>query len=444
LAATVSSPSKNAASAFPDLHLYLFLFLFLFLYLSLFPMGLGGSPELQVMLLPARTAVEASAWGSAAMEYAAAFDTVHFARDPERVDWRGYQSVSILRPGFWPDDLPLLIKQANPTIRLDVIQVDTPDALRLVLHVRVYYGWRYGPQGEFDWAQLWPPGQCLIGLHGRADGELQPADYPVVKAARLEAMKITSHATLETVNQLRAINPHIFIMVRAFTSFGAPDAPRRVTPQDFVEWTTPDLARLYDADPAIRYVEIHNEPNVRAEGLGANWQDGKEFGDWFLEVLALYRLRFPEALFGFPGLSPGPTSASEGRLDSEEFLAQAIPAAQQADWVGLHAYWVNEREFNSGRLGLNFTHYRNLFPEKMLFLTEFGNPAQPKHEVADQYSRYFGLLRGVLGLGAAFAYIISSPDPAESALWGWRDEAGKDAGIAGIVGQRKHILSAAP
>lgn len=403
-------------------------------------MGLGGSSENQLMLLPARNAAEASFWGSAAMEYAAAFETVYLVRDPERVDWRGYQSVSIVRPDYWPDDLALVIKQANPTIRFDLIRVDTPEALRLVLHVRVYYGWRFGPQGEFDWAQLWPPGQCLIGLHGRADGELQAADYPIVREARLEAMKLTSHATPETVKQLRAINPNMFILIRAFTSFGTPVDQRRVTPQNFVDWTTPDLARLYDEDARIRYIEIHNEPNIRGEGLGVSWPDGKAFGDWFLEVLALYRLRFPEALFGFPGLSPGPTSEAQGRADSETFLADAVFAAQQADWVGLHAYWVNEREFNSGRLGLNFTQYRTLFPEKMLFLTEFGNPVQPKNEVADQYSRYYGLLRGVLGLGAAFAYIISTPDPVESARWAWRDEFGEDTGLARVVGQRKHIL----
>ncbi|MGH2524704.1 MAG: hypothetical protein ACRDH2_19530 [Anaerolineales bacterium] len=121
-------------------------------------MSLGGPPESQLMLLPARTPAEASAWGSAAMGYAAAFQAVHFARDPERVDWRGYQRVTIIAPTstpFWPEDLPLLIKQANPDAVIDQIAVETPEALQLILNVRVYYGWRYGPQTAFDWAQLW-------------------------------------------------------------------------------------------------------------------------------------------------------------------------------------------------------------------------------------------------------------------------------------------------
>lgn len=402
-------------------------------------MSLGGPPELQVMLLPARNATEASAWGTAAMDYAAAFQTVHFARDPERVDWRGYQSVTILRPAFWPDDLPLLIKQANPAIRLDVIPVDAPAALQSILHVRVYYGWRYGPQTDFDWAQLWRPGLCLIGLHGRADGELLEPDYPVVKAARLEAVKLMSTATMQTVEKLRALNPQMFVLVRAFLTFGTEENLRRVSPAEFVEWTTPDLARLYEADPSLRYIEIHNEPNIRVEGWGASWQDGREFGEWFLEVMNGLRVRFPEARFGFPGLSPGPGWATVGRADSERFLEQAAFAAQQADWVGLHAYWVNEREMADGRHGLNVLRYRELFPEKLLFITEFGNPIQSKATVADQYARYYALLRNQRGIGAAFAYILSTPNPAEAG-WVWRNETGLDAGIAAAVGRRQYVM----
>ena len=122
-----------------------------------FPVG----PDYQLMLLPARTAAEASAWGSVAMEYAATFRTVHFARDPARIEWLGYQHITIVCPAFWPADLPLVIKQANPQAVIDRIPVDTPEALQLVLNVRVYYGWRYGPQTPFDWSKLWAPGASL-------------------------------------------------------------------------------------------------------------------------------------------------------------------------------------------------------------------------------------------------------------------------------------------
>ncbi|OGO47524.1 MAG: hypothetical protein A2W37_12255 [Chloroflexi bacterium RBG_16_63_12] len=100
---------------------------------------------------------------------------------------------------------------------------------------------------------------------------------------------------------------------------------------------------------------------------------------------------------------------------------------------------MNEREISDERLGFGFMDYRARFPEKLLFVTEFGNPLQPKNVIADQYARYYGMLRHVRGLGAAFAYVISSPGPVESARWAWRDEAGNDVGIAAVVGQRKYV-----
>jgi len=402
-------------------------------------MSLGGVPEAQIILLPARTPAEASDWGSAAMEYAAAFQTIDFSRDPDRVDWRGYEHVTIVRPSFWPADLMLIIKQANPEIAVDRIPVDTPEALQLVLHVRVYYGWRYGPQTDTDWSQAWPYGRSLIGLHGRSDGELKAPDYDVVRAARLEAVKLTSHATPATLVKLRQINPDMFVIMRPMVDFRAHLGGRAVSPQDFVTWTVDDLDRLISYDDRLLYIEIHNEPNVTLEGLGVNWQDGYGFGDWFLTVMDLYRRRFPNALFGFPGLSPGPTSDAQGRLSSEIFIEQAAHAAQQADWVGLHSYWVNERELSDVLLGQNFARYRDRFPEKMLFITEFGNPVQPKLTVADQYNRYYAMLRHLPGLGGAFAYVASTPDPVESPLWAWRDEAGNDLGIAAEVGLRRYI-----
>ncbi|MEP7357092.1 MAG: hypothetical protein ABI847_07620 [Anaerolineales bacterium] len=402
-------------------------------------MSLGGPPEEQLILLPARTPAEASAWGAAVMEYAAAFQTVTFSRDPERVDWRGYQHVTIVRPSFWPDELPLLIKQANPEIAFDSITADTPDALQLVLHVRVYFGWRYGPQTELDWSAAWPAGKSLIGLHGRSDGELQTADYTVVSAAHMEAVKLTSHATPATVKQLRATNPNMFILIRPLVDFNQGAGQRVVTPQQFYDWTADDLDRLLSYDSSLRYVEIHNEPNVTLEGLGSSWSDGAEFGRWFLKVLDLYRRRFPKALFGFPGLSPGPTSTAAGRQASLAFIQQAEAAAQQADWVGIHSYWVNEREFSDLSLGFDFARYRIRFPEKLLFVTEFGNPVQSKSLVADQYGRYYALLRHLPGLGAAFAYVVSTPNAIEAPRWSWRDEAGRDLGIAGEIGRRRYI-----
>ncbi|MGQ0605248.1 MAG: hypothetical protein ACT4QE_26525 [Anaerolineales bacterium] len=393
-------------------------------------------PDYQLFLLPARDAQGAAVWGAAAMAYAAFYPDVHFSREPSRIDWRGYRHVTIVNPGFWSEDLPVLIKQANPQAELDFIDVQSPEILQTVLNVRVYTGLRYGIKVEVDWLKLWPVGKALIGLHGRADGELQEADYGLVTRARPEAIKLTSYATPETVTRLRAINPDLFVMLRAFVPFGE---GRRITAQEFFDFTVNDVARLYDYDPQIRYIELHNEPNLRREGWGASWANGQQFAEWFLQVAELYRARFPEALLGFPGLSPGPTLDANGRSDSEIFLAEAADAAREADWIGVHAYWVNERELTDEREGFGFVRYRRRFADKLLFVTEFGNPQQPKHAVAEQYARYYGVLRKVPGLGAAFAYVMSTSSIEESSRWAWRDEAGNDLGIADVVGRRSFI-----
>lgn len=396
-------------------------------------------PDYQLFLLPAHDATEAAIWGAAAMAYAAFYPDVHFSRDPARVDWRGYGHVTVVNPGFWPEDLLAVIRQANPLAEIDLINVETPEILQTILNVRMYTGLRYGPrQAEpFDWQPLWPYGRCLIGLHGRSDGELQEADFGIVRRARMEAVKLLSYATMESVRRLRADNPELFILIRAFTPVGE---GRVLTPQQFFDITVNDLARLYDNDPTLRYIEIHNEPNLRLEGFGASWADGRQFGEWFLQLRDLYRQRFPEALFGFPGLSPGPSLEAGGRYDSAVFLSQAEFAAQQADWIGVHAYWVNDREITDEREGYGFVRYRRRFPEKLLFVTEFGNPAEPKPVVAEQYSRYYGALRRVPGLGAAFSYVVSTSSQEESPRWAWRDEFGNDNGIAEVVGRRQHIV----
>jgi hypothetical protein len=391
-------------------------------------------PDYQLFLLPARDAQAAAVWGAAAMAYAAFYPDVHFSREPSRVDWRGYRHITIVNPAFWPDDLALAIRQANPQAELDFIDAQSPEVLQTVLNVRVFTGLRYGIKVEVDWLKVWPVGKALVGLHGRADGELQEADFGLVSRARVEAVKLTSYATPDSVARLRAINPDLFIMVRAFVPFGD---GRRIAPQEFFDFTADDVARLYDFDPQIRYIELHNEPNLRLEGWGASWANGRGFAEWFRQVLDLYRARFPEALLGFPGLSPGPTLEARGRADSEVFLAEAADAAKEADWIGVHAYWVNERELTDEREGFGFVRYRRRFADKLLFITEFGNPQQPRPAVAEQYTRYYSALRKVPGLGAAFAYVMSTSNAEESPRWAWRDEAGNDLGLAEVVGRRQ-------
>ncbi len=68
-------------------------------------------------------------------------------------------------------------------------------------------------------APAWAPGKCLIGVHGRADGPLEDADFPPLEEARVEAVKFLASAQPENVDRCRSINPNTFFVARLFADF---------------------------------------------------------------------------------------------------------------------------------------------------------------------------------------------------------------------------------
>ncbi|HLF01564.1 MAG TPA: hypothetical protein VI547_06280 [Anaerolineales bacterium] len=392
----------------------------------------------QLFLVPGKTNADAAQWGAAALEYAALFPGVFVSNDINEAARPHYERVTVVNPDYWPEEFWTLIKQNPRPIILEQLTAPAPEVLAEVLHVRTYYGLRFGFQTEYDWSQQWPLGMSLIGLHGRGDGEFQEADYDVVRRSRVEGVKLLSYASGNTVKALKTINPSLFIIMRPTLSFWEDNRARRVTPEEFVSGTAHDMQRQFDADPSIRYLEVHNEPNMTVEGFGASWADGREFASWFDRVVELYRERWPDKKYGFPGLSPG--VLNHIRVSSlKQFLGEAALSAARADWIAVHGYWSSDREMTDTNGGFTWKIFREMFPDKLLIITEFGNPAQSKPIVAEQYSRYYGILRHVPGLGGAYAYISSISDRTESARWAWRDESGKDAGIADEIGLRRHI-----
>jgi hypothetical protein len=286
-------------------------------------------------------------------------------------------------------------------------------------------------------AYPWPPGYCLVGVHGRADGRMQEADYPALSAGRAEAVKLMSTAAPEDVDRLRTFNSRIFLMVRLFASFDN----RTVRPDEFVSWLAPDMNAFYQR--GVRYFEIHNEPNLRPEGWTTSWNDGHEFGNWFIDVRTRLRQQFPQALLGYPGLSPG-AGIPGLRMALTDFLDGSDEACRAADWVGLHCYWVSDQELNSAAGGLGYLEYRRRFPDKVLFLTEFSNvdPFVAKSIKGQQYARYYQHLRSLPGIGAAFSFVVS----ASSGFGGetWRNEDGSLTAIPAGVGARTDVATGTP
>jgi murein DD-endopeptidase MepM/ murein hydrolase activator NlpD len=302
--------------------------------------------------------------------------------------------------------------------------LDWPDVTPTPLQPAVQYPWR--------------PGYCLVGLHGRADGPMQDADFGPISQARIEAVKLMSTARPEDADRLKALNPRLFLMLRLFASFDG----RVVSAADFATWLAPDMLPFYQR--GVRYFEIHNEPNLRPEGWTTSWNDGTEFGNWFLDVRSRLRQQFPAALFGYPGLSPG--GPIDGlRMDSLTFLTGSDAACRAADWIGVHCYWTSEQDLNNAIGGLGYLEYRRRFPDKLLFLTEFSNASATvdKRTKGQQYVRYYKHLRSIPGIGAAFSFVVSATSPNFQSET-WRGENGVASEIPGLVGARSDTITAPP
>lgn len=275
----------------------------------------------------------------------------------------------------------------------------------------------------------WEYDHCLVGLHGRADGPMEEADWGQVSQARIEALKLLSSASSADVQQMLQINPDAFIMVRLQADFHN----RPLTADVFARRVESDMRRFYDQ--GVRYFEIHNEPNLTPEGLGTSWHDGEQFGQWFLGVLAVLKPKFPEARFGWPGLSPGPTVTGM-RLDQAAFMERASGLAAQADWIGCHCYWADENEMLSPDGGLNYEYYRSQWPDKLILITEFSNTSTTVDAFvkANQYLNYYRHLHNQPRVGAAFAFVVSASSGYE--FEAWRDERGQPSPVAGVIGSR--------
>ncbi len=271
--------------------------------------------------------------------------------------------------------------------------------------------------------EWWPYGECLSGVHARLGGGMEEADWSLMRDLGFDAIKFRSDADSGDVIRARGISPDIFALVQLWMD----PQGRSITPRAFVDEVAEGMGRFYDQ--GVRFFEVHGEPNLTPSGLGSSWKTGAEFGEWFIDVIGLLRPSFPDAQFGWPGLSPGP-SASGMRLNDRDFLASARDAVRQADWVGCHCYWKDEDDVFSEVGGGNFRAYQSVWPDKLLLITEFSNLSRrvTPFEKGQQYARYFAYLREETSVGAAFGFVISSAEHYADEVW--RKENGRLSDIA--------------
>ena len=258
-----------------------------------------------------------------------------------------------------------------------------------------------------------PWGKCLAGLGMGNPQPLTPGQIKLIGDAKLEAFKVLTlpdpGLNQQLIAQLKKIRSDMFIAARLFFSVDA-NSKTRFNAQNFVDFCMNGLTACYQA--GVRYFEVHNEPNLPNEGLGWNWNNGGDFGAWLQQVLSILRPRFPDAKWGYPGLSP----QANNQYDVDTFLNGSLAAANACDWIGVHCYWqtVNGPQYpmTADSDGMYWrAKFRPRFPNKMLMITEFSNNSAgvSPNDKGTQYADYIKMLRSEPNLGAAFGFALSWP-----------------------------------
>jgi hypothetical protein len=165
----------------------------------------------------------------------------------------------------------------------------------------------------------------------------------MLETMRPDVIKLLSGFPENQVAQIVNKFPNATYIVRAFLSFGG----RKVTPDQFYEWTIGDVFRTVDALFARGvgkdrlFLELHNEPNLVDEGLVSSWADGKEFGSWLSVVASKYKQALGNKVqLVYPGLSPGDSIANVRQESNAFFLASKfVLSGSVIDAVGIHGYW---------------------------------------------------------------------------------------------------------
>jgi hypothetical protein len=148
------------------------------------------------------------------------------------------------------------------------------------------------------------PGNALIGIHASADSVITAEEIADIGALQPGVIKVLSSTAPDGIGQLRENHPNAVWIVRAFLAFlDGQGNPRNISPQQFLDWTLPDVQRTLNWLPGkTAVIELHNEPNLVDEGLGGAWNNGTEFGQWLDQVRQLYRNALPGVPLMYPGL----------------------------------------------------------------------------------------------------------------------------------------------
>ena len=282
--------------------------------------------------------------------------------------------------------------------------------------------------GEVEMISPDPPvvSRARIGLHASADPHITEEEHREFKEMRPGLIKVLSFHSAADIARLVREHPKAIFIVRAFLDFG----DRRITPEQFLNDTLPDVRRALNQLRGREYVvELHNEPNLNAEGLGRSWRNGAEFAKWWLELLELYRRELPTAKFIYPGLSPG-HAVTGVKADHIQFIEASREAVEAADGLGIHLYWSNVYPMAKTLEVLDDYHSR--FRNRAIWITEASHNKEgaTPGEKARQYLQFWNRLQERPMVEGVAYFVASASNPA------FKEEVWVGRGIGRIIGLR--------
>lgn len=274
-----------------------------------------------------------------------------------------------------------------------------------------------------------PTGSAKIGLHASADpGDLTEAEFQLFQTAKVECVKVLSAHSPQSISRLAIEHPNVPFIVRAFLDWGN----RIISPQQFFDWTFPDVQRSVNAIGGGRevWIEIHNEPNLPSEGLGYSWADGFGFNNWLLQVLNLYKNALQGVFWLSPGLSPGFTAY-------RPFLADSMASALACDGVAIHTYWSNDYSMNQAIID-TADYYVSKFGNKALWISEASHnkPGVTPSQKGLQYLTFWNEMKKRPSVKGVTYFVASASNPAFGWGTGGSCETWLGTDIAGVVGSR--------
>jgi len=237
--------------------------------------------------------------------------------------------------------------------------------------------------------------------------------------------------------------------IAAYRSVGAfilqarivyPEIAEGRSPAQFVNERREAIAAFFDN--GLGDFEILNDPNLSRGGYGRSWNSPRQFNDWFLQALDRLRALFPNARFGFPGLSPGVADLAMdpqvGRpmrpVGDIDFIDSCREAVGAASFLCVQTYWQNAgmmRDIDAGNTGFGGLRwlriYHERFPNASIAISEFCNnrpgigiyaPNDAQWRViGDEYAEFYTLCAQYEFVEAAFARTLrDSAHPDQSWL----------------------------